>query len=96
MQKYLNEFFGTTVFLTSILMALAGKVKGVPPSVLIGIALTICIEANKLSGAHYNPAVSLMALKNGALSSNDFPYYVIAQAIGAMAALELYTAITKS
>ena len=97
MQKYIAEFLGTAAFLVSILYITEGKfkVKNVPPSVLIGAALAAIIEFNNVSGGHYNPAVSFMMFNKGVLSNKDLIRYVIAQSLGAVAALQVYSRVFK-
>jgi len=45
---------------------------------------------NNISGAHFNPAVSLMLFAKGALTPADFAGYVLAQGLGGLAALGVY------
>ena len=57
--------------------------------IAIGSALMVMIYAGgHISGAHYNPAVSVAVLIRGKMESADFVPYVIAQILGgALAAL---------
>jgi len=43
----------------------------------------------KISGGHFNPAVSVMMWRNGKLKMSDLAPYVIAQVLGGLVALEL-------
>ncbi|HYV00454.1 MAG TPA: aquaporin, partial [Pyrinomonadaceae bacterium] len=47
------------------------------------VALILTFEA--ISGAHFNPAVSLATAWHGGLGWRDFPVYVVAQILGAFA-----------
>ena len=47
------------------------------------VALILTFEA--ISGAHFNPAVSLATAWHGGLTWRDFPVYVLAQILGAFA-----------
>ena len=47
------------------------------------VALILTFEA--ISGAHFNPAVSLATAWHGGLAWRDFPVYVLAQILGAFA-----------
>lgn len=83
MQKYLVEFVGTLFFLYVILAT------GSP--LAIGLALVVAILiGGKISGGHFNPAVSVMMASKGAISMGDLLPYVLAQIAGGLAALELY------
>ncbi len=80
MMKYVAEFLGTFIF-TSVILAVAEPIP-------IAVALLAAIYfGGKVSGAHYNPAVSVMMYLNKSLSARDLPMYVVAQVGGACAAL---------
>ena len=81
--KYLVEFLGTTFFLYVILAT--GN------ALAIGAALTLAIfVGGKISGGHFNPAVSLMMLVKGKINTTDGMLYVLSQVLGGMLALALY------
>ena len=83
MNKYLVEFLGTLFFLYVILST------GQP--IAIGAALAIAIMlGGPVSGANYNPAVSIMMAAAGKLPMSDVLPYVLAQVAGGLAALELH------
>lgn len=84
MQKYLTEFIGTFFLVLTIGLALApmNESGGVPP-LAIGAALIAMIYMGApISGAHFNPAVSLALLLRGKMQVADFVPYLLAQ-IGA-------------
>lgn len=82
MNKYLVEFLGTVFFLYVILAT------GNP--LAIGAALAIAIMVGgKISGGHFNPAVSVMMVRAGKLPMSELLPYVVAQVVGGLAALEL-------
>tara|TARA_Y100000389_G_C17390034_1_gene479329 strand:+ start:85 stop:351 length:267 start_codon:yes stop_codon:yes gene_type:complete len=83
MQKLLVEFLGTLFFLYVILAT------GEPLAIGLALALAIMI-GGKISGGHYNPAVSIMMFMKGKLSLKDLAPYVLAQIGGGIAALELH------
>ena len=83
MQKLLVEFLGTLFFLYVILAT------GEPLAIGLALALAIII-GGKISGGHYNPAVSIMMFMKGKLSLKDLAPYVLAQIGGGIAALELH------
>ena len=82
MNKYVVEFLGTLFFLYVILTT--GQ------ALAIGLALTVAIMVGgKVSGGHYNPAVSVMMAASGKLPMRHLMPYVLAQVAGGLAALEL-------
>lgn len=83
MIKYLVELIGTFIFLSVIL--------NTGEAIPIAIALAAVIFfGGKVSGGHFNPAVSVMMLLKDSLSMEDFLPYVIAQVAGGIGALRLY------
>lgn len=88
MNKYIVEFLGTMFFLYVILA------NGQP--LAIGLALTIAIIiGNNISGANFNPAVSIMMAFAGKLPVQELIPYIISQVAGGLIALELYKNISK-
>jgi aquaporin Z len=82
MNKYIAEFLGTMFFLYIILAV--GK------PIAIGLALVAAIMmVGNISGAHLNPAVSVMMVLAGRLSMKELAPYVLAQIAGGVVALEL-------
>ena len=80
MQKYLVEFIGTFVFLSVIVRT--GE------AIPIAIALACMIFfGGKVSGGHYNPAVSFAMAMSGKLAHSDLVPYVASQLAGGMAAI---------
>ena len=83
--KLLAEFIGT--FVLVLVIGLAGQQDGVTAPLAIGMALTVAVYAGgHISGAHYNPAVSVAAWLRGALPAREIGPYIAAQAAGAFAA----------
>ena len=82
MYNYVVEFLGTVFFLLVIL--LTGQ------AIPIGLALmAVIMVGGKVSGGHFNPAVSVMMWRNGKLKMSDLAPYIIAQVLGGLVALEL-------
>ena len=85
MARYVTEFIGTFFLVLTIgLTVLAGE----PMAPLaIGSALMVMVYmGGHVSGAHYNPAVTLAVLMRNKLSSRDAVAYWVAQLLGAVAA----------
>lgn len=87
MKNYLVEFIGT--FFLFLVISLSTRVVEAPllAPVAIGFALAVMVYAGgRISGGHYNPAVSLAAAVRGALPFPQLLPYWIAQVAGALAA----------
>lgn len=87
MKKYVVEFIGTFFLMFAIITAVANA--GAFAPIAIGAALMVMIYAGgPISGAHYNPAVTLAVWIRGKCDTKDVPGYLIAQfAAAAIAAL---------
>jgi aquaporin Z len=82
MNKYLTEFIGTMFFVAAV--GLAGGEHAV---LIIASALMVMIYAGgHVSGAHYNPAVTLAVWMRGKIEMKDAIAYWIAQFAGAVLA----------
>ena len=88
MRRYLAEFIGTLLFVTAIFGAVLTQSDLAPLG--IGAALIALVYAGgHLSGAHFNPAVSVAVLLRGRLPLADFAPYVAAQLLGGLLAYVL-------
>lgn len=58
------------------------------------IYMAMIFVASNISGAHFNPAVSLAMWIRGVLPTKQLPYYMIAQTLGATAAAALFFALS--
>lgn len=78
--RYVVEFVG--VFLLACVIFMQGD------AIPIGIAVAaIVLMGSTISGAHYNPAITLANAANGRMAMDDAFWYVIVQVAGALAAL---------
>ena len=85
MNKYIVEFIGTFFLVLTIGCNVLGGNALAP--LAIGSALMIMIYAGgHISGAHFNPAVTLAVTVRGKCSIADAVPYIIFQVIGAVAA----------
>src|SRR6476469_9727236 len=84
MNKYITEFVGTFFLVLTIGCTGIGAGAGVIAPLAIGAALMVMIFAGgHISGAHYNPAVTLGVLIRGKLKAADAVPYIISQVVGA-------------
>lgn len=87
MNKLLTEFIGTFFLVLTIGCTVVGNAPGVIPPLAIGFALMVMVFAGgHISGAHYNPAVTLGVTLRGKCTASDAFGYVIAQILGAAVA----------
>ena len=91
MKKYLVEFIGTFFLVLTIGMTVINPGgMGNLAALAIGSALMVMVYAGgHVSGAHYNPAVTLAVWLRGRCALADIPGYWIAQSTGAFAAAQL-------
>lgn len=95
--KYLVEFIGTFFLVTTIGCTVIGGGEGVIPPLAIGSVLMVMIYAGgHVSGAHYNPAVTLAVFLRGKCPAKDVPGYMIAQVLGAVAAAAIVLFLKKN
>jgi len=82
---YLTEFFGTFFLVLTIGLAV---VAGTPfGAVAVGAALTVMVYmGGHVSGAHYNPAVTLAVWMRGKLPPAQVVPYWLSQIVGALSA----------
>ena len=87
MNKYIAEFIGTFFLVLTIGCTGVGAGAGVIAPLAIGAALMVMVFAGgHISGAHYNPAVTLGVLIRGKVNGTDVVPYMVAQLAGAMMA----------
>ncbi len=89
MKKYLVEFIGTFFLVLTVCMTVLGGAGNFAP-IAIGSALMVMIFAGgHISGAHYNPAVTLGVFLRGKLDAKDIAPYWIAQILGGVVAASI-------
>ena len=79
MNKYIIEFIGT--FFLILIIGMTGN----PIAIGLGLAILIYMGAH-ISGAHYNPVVSLAMLINKQINFKGFLMYVLSQILGSIVA----------
>lgn len=83
MNKYIVEFLGT-MFLMFVILATGNYLA-------IGAALAIAVMfGGAISGAAFNPAVTIALMYNGKLGTNDLMPYIVAQIAGALVGVHAY------
>src|SRR5207245_1130269 len=87
MNKYIAEFIGTFFLVLTIGCTVIGAGSGVIAPLAIGAALMVMVFAGgHISGAHYNPAVTLGVLIRGKVKAAEVVPYMVAQLLAAAAA----------
>jgi len=87
MNKYLVEFIGTFFLVLTIGLAVLEPGAGAMAPVAIGSALMVMVYAGgHISGAHYNPAVTLAVWLRGRCPARDVAPYMGVQIIGGLLA----------
>jgi aquaporin Z len=91
MNKYFVELIGTFFLVLTIGCTVIAPGTGVIAPLAIGSALMVMVFAGgHVSGAHYNPAVTLAFWIRGRLATEDVAPYMVAQIVGAtLAALAI-------
>ncbi|MEL6251940.1 MAG: aquaporin [Bacteroidota bacterium] len=85
MRKYLTEFLGTFFLVLTIGLAVGSGTAFAP--IAIGSALMIMVYmGGHISGAHYNPAVTLAVFIRGKIDIKDAGIYWVSQILGGVAA----------
>jgi aquaporin Z len=79
------EFIGTffLVFTVGMAVATAGRLA---PLAIGAVLMVMVFAGGHVSGAHYNPAVSVAVLLRGKLTSREFVGYVVTQVLAALVA----------
>jgi aquaporin Z len=84
MAKYVTELIGTFFLVATIGCTGIAAGPGVIPPLAIGAILMVMIYAGgHVSGAHYNPAVTLGVFMRGRLPASEVAPYMVAQVLGA-------------
>src|SRR5262249_31160268 len=90
MRVYLTEFYGTFFLVLTIGLAVLAGTPFAP--IAVGAALTVMVYmGGHVSGAHYNPAVTLAVWMRGKLPASQVLPYWTAQVVGSLlASLTVY------
>lgn len=87
LKKYIVEFIGTFFLVLTICMTSYSKVSADLQPLAVGSMLMVLIYSmGYLSGAQFNPAISLAVYLRGRINLKEMAFYWLAQIIGAIAA----------
>lgn len=89
MKRYMMEFVGT--FFLTVAISLVGN-----PATIGLILMAMIYVGGHISGAHFNPAVSVACFVQNRLRLNDMGCYIAAQSLGACLALWFFCLITNN
>lgn len=92
------EFLGTG-FLTLVFLAIQRSTIGVPYFVAIGAGLivaTLAVAVGSVSGAHFNPAITIGLWTTRRVKTLAAATYIVAQLLGGWAAYGVYTYFVNS
>lgn len=93
MKRYVTELIGTFFLVFAIGTAVAAGTDAAP--LAIGSMLMVMVYmGGHVSGAHYNPAVTVAVLMRGAMQKADAVPYIVAQLVGATLAALAVVAVT--
>lgn len=90
MRKFLSEFIGTFFLVLTVgLTVIPGNAGVIAPLAIGSVLMALVYAGGHISGAHYNPAVTIGVLILGKCSIVDVTVYILAQMAGAAAAAYL-------
>jgi aquaporin Z len=87
MNKYLTELIGTFFLVLTIgCTVIAGGPNVIPPLAIGAVLMVMVFAGGHVSGAHYNPAVTLAVWMRGRCATADVAPYWVSQIVGALGA----------
>jgi aquaporin Z len=86
MRKYITEFIGTFFLVSTVGFTVIGGAGNFAPLAIGSVLMTMIFAGAHISGAHYNPAVTLAVLLRGRMKIAEAIGYWIVQIIAALAA----------
>ena len=94
MNKYIQEFIGAFFLVLTVGIAAVLGAAGDFAPIAIGFVLMVMIfSGGHISGAHYNPAVTIAVLVRGRCTPKDAVAYIVAQLIAGVVAALLVTKV---
>jgi len=91
MQKYIVEFIGTLFLVLTIGMTVIdpGGAGAMAPLAIASVLMVMVYAGGHVSGAHYNPAITIAVFLRGKCPAKDVVPYIVAQCAAAAAAAGL-------
>lgn len=89
MRKLITEFIGTFFLVLVVGMVVISGKGDFAPVAIGSVLMSMVFAGAHISGAHYNPAVTLAVLLRGRISLKEAISYMIVQVIGAIVATAL-------
>jgi aquaporin Z len=86
MNKLIVEFIGTFFLVLTIGLAVIGGAGSFAPFAIAAALMVMIYAGGHVSGAHYNPAVTIAVLLRGRATPKDVGPYWLAQIVGAVLA----------
>lgn len=87
MKKYLTEFIGTFFLILTVIMSANNPTIGLlAPFAMSGMYLAMIYAGSAISGAHYNPAITVAMLMQKKIDRTDALYYIMVQLIASVLA----------
>jgi aquaporin Z len=86
MKKYITEFIGTFFLVLTIGLVSYDRMSGIGPFAIGSVLMVMIYAGGHISGAHYNPAVTLAVFMRKRISLNDALGYMGSQLAGALIA----------
>ena len=98
MKKYVVELIGTFFLVLTIgcVVLKPGDAGDMAPLAIGAMLMVMIFAGGYISGAHYNPAVTLAVWLRGKCPTADLPGYIIAQVVGAALAAGLVLVLKES
>ncbi len=87
MRKYVTEFVGTFFLVFTVAMAaVAGNAGDLAGVAIGGVLMVMVFAGGHISGAHYNPAISMALFQRGGFGWREMVNYWVAQLAGSATA----------
>jgi aquaporin Z len=84
MKKYISEFIGAFFLVLVVVLSANNSQAEWSPLAVGSILMALIYGLAPISGAHFNPAISLAYVMCGKTDRIDFLYYIVAQLLGAV------------
>jgi len=85
------EFVGTFFLMLSICLAVAGGAGAITPFAVGAMLIVLVYSCGHISGAHFNPVVSLVMWKHGRVTRGECAAYMVSQVMATVAAAVVAT-----